>query len=163
MKKFLFTTLLSFLTITASAQDYNKILTSIIENSKTDFSKITGKKIQSDEEGYVAYESKLNLIDQNAIIQKKEDGSETIYKHTSTHRYNESLENAAYLFVNENFSGDDYDIETDDRGYSGAYYVTRVYRKNDDFPFLIISLLSDVHINTKFQLIVFGKSTSRKE
>lgn len=163
MKKFLFTILLSFLTITASAQDYNKILTSIIENSKTDFSKITGKKIQSDDEGYAAYESKLNLLDQNATILKKADGSETMYKHISTHRYNESLENAAYLFVNENFSGDEYDIETDDQGYDGAYYITRVYRKNDDYPFLVMSLLSDAAINTKFQLTIFGKSTSRKE
>ncbi len=150
----------SFWMLTVSAQqNYQSIVASIFKNADTDFVEIMGKKLPETEAGYTDYESKVKLSDETDLIIKKNNSPTTFYYHVSTYRYKESLENAVYLYITEHFPDSEFDIEREDMGYDGAYYKMSVFRKDDDYPFIVMSLTSDVSINTQFTLSVYGKSS----
>lgn len=164
MKRFLFSFLLSTSVIFVHAQqDYKAILASIIKNSETDFLKITGNKLPDSEEGYTDYESKLKLSDETDIIIKKNNSNRTFYYHVSTHRNKEALEGDVYDYIKDKFPDSEFDTEFENMGYDGAYYKITIYRKEEEIPFIVMSLTSDVHINTQFSISVYGKSATQKD
>jgi hypothetical protein len=165
MKKFIFTFLLSFIALNISAQqDYKSTLTSLLKHSETNFSRITGSLIET-EENIETYEPKIKLGVGNEYIGKEKNSKVTFYTCTSTYKNLDSknLERSAEDFIDDNFPNSKYFRETEDLGYNGSYYKTIIYEKSDKevhYPVFIIELVSDININTELTIVIPGKSIS---
>ena len=165
MAKYVFSFLFTFILIFSNAQeDYKSKLSTLFKNSKTNFSKIKGNEIESENEK--RYESKITLGVGEEYIEKSNDpDNQHAYYNISKYKEDESkvLEDKVLEFMEENFPSPKYVIQTEDLGYNGAYYTMYVYdtSEEDPLPLFIVELSSNIHIDTKLLIIIPGISPKK--
>jgi len=162
MKKVFLSFLFSFaLILTHAQQDYKAKLSALVKHSKSDFSRITGDLVNSDDE-VLNYEPEIRIGVGEEFISKFADSKQIFYSSTSKYKDSDSkaLENAALEFVKENYPGSKYYIDRENLGWDGAYYRMSVYERTeeDSYPIFIVELQSDIHINTELSIIIPGKT-----
>ena len=164
MKKLLLLIVCAIFTLHVNAQSQNyksyeentSILKKLLKSAEKDFKNITGDKLSNSDEGYTSYDSELNFGVGTETIEKKDGTNENYFSHISDFKGAHVLSDAVNDYIKKNVSGDEYVVDEESNEYSDAY-TKRVFKKGDEYPFLLVSLTADIY-DTKFIVYIFGRS-----